>query len=213
MELFNPAIFNYCEAHTTEEDPILQHIERETFAKVLMPRMLSGKLQGKMLEMFSKMLSPASILEIGTYTGYSAICLAKGLAPSGKLITVDINGELEERVKTFFDKSGLSAKIDYRIGNALDIIPQLKGNFDMVFIDADKTNYNNYYSLLVDRINPGGLLLADNVLWSGKILLKNEKIDKDTKALVEFNRLVQADPRVENVLLPIRDGILMARKL
>src|SRR5690554_176277 len=213
MELFNPAIFNYCEAHTTEEDPILQHIERETFAKVLMPRMLSGKLQGKMLEMFSKMLSPASILEIGTYTGYSAICLAKGLAPSGKLITIDINGELEERVKTFFDKSGLSAKIDYRIGNALDIIPQLKGNFDMVFIDADKTNYNNYYSLLVDRINPGGLLLADNVLWSGKILLKNEKIDKDTKALVEFNRLVQADPRVENVLLPIRDGILMARKL
>lgn len=213
MELFNPAIFNYCEAHTTEEDPILQHIERETFAKVLMPRMLSGKLQGKMLEMFSKMLSPASILEIGTYTGYSAICLAKGLAPSGKLITVDINGELEERVKTFFDKSGLSAKIDYRIGNALDIIPQLQGNFDMVFIDADKTNYNNYYNLLVDRINPGGLLLADNVLWSGKILLKNEKIDKDTKALVEFNRLVQADPRVENVLLPIRDGILMARKL
>ena len=213
MELFNPAIFNYCEAHTTEEDPILQHIERETFAKVLMPRMLSGKLQGKMLEMFSKMLSPASILEIGTYTGYSAICLAKGLAPSGKLITIDINGELEERVKTFFDKSGLSAKIDYRIGNALDIIPQLKGNFDMVFIDADKTNYNNYYNLLVDRINPGGLLLADNVLWSGKILLKNEKIDKDTKALVEFNRLVQADPRVENVLLPIRDGILMARKL
>src|SRR5690554_3451082 len=131
MELFNPAIFNYCEAHTTEEDPILQHIERETFAKVLMPRMLSGKLQGKMLEMFSKMLSPASILEIGTYTGYSAICLAKGLAPSGKLITIDINGELEERVKTFFDKSGLSAKIDYRIGNALDIIPQLQGNFDM----------------------------------------------------------------------------------
>jgi len=213
MELFNPAIFTYCEEHTSEEDAILKHIERETYAKVLMPRMLSGKLQGKMLEIFSKMLAPTTILEIGTYTGYSAICLAKGLAPKGTLVTIDINGELEERVRESFDKSGLSAKIDYRIGHAMEIIPQLPGNFDMVFIDADKTNYNNYYELLVDRINPGGILLADNVLWSGKVLEKNGKIDKDTKALIAFNRLVQEDPRVENVLLPIRDGILMARKL
>lgn len=213
MELFNPEIFAYCEEYTSDEEAILKHIERETHAKVLMPRMLSGKLQGKTLELFSKMLSPTTILEIGTYTGYSAICLAKGLAPEGKLITLDINGELEEMVRGFFDKSGLSPKIDYRIGNALDIISQLEGNFDMVFIDADKTNYNNYYELLVERINPGGILLADNVLWSGKILAENEKIDKDTKALLEFNRLVQADPRVENVLLPIRDGIMMARKL
>jgi caffeoyl-CoA O-methyltransferase len=214
MEMFDPELFAYCEQHTSEEDPILKHIDRETHAKVLMPRMLSGKLQGKTLEMFSKMMSPKAILEVGTYTGYSAICLAKGLAPEGKLITLDINGELEEMVRGFFEKSGLSAKIDYRIGNALDIIPQLEGDFDLVFLDADKINYPNYYHLIVDRIRTGGIILADNVLWSGNVLVKEgEKIQKDTQALLDFNQMVTHDPRVENVLLPIRDGIMMIRKL
>lgn len=211
--MFDPALFVYCEQHTSEEDAVLKHIERETFAKVLMPRMLSGKLQGKTLELFSKMISPKLILEIGTYTGYSAICLAKGLAPEGKLITLDINGELEEMVRGFFEKSGLSAKIDYRIGNALDIIPKLEGDFDLVFLDADKINYPNYYHLIVNRIRPGGIILADNVLWSGNVLVKEgDKIQKDTQALLDFNQLVTDDPRVENVLLPIRDGIMMIRK-
>ena len=212
--MFDPELFAYCEQHTSEEDPILKYIDRETHAKVLMPRMLSGKLQGKTLEMFSKMMSPKAILEIGTYTGYSAICLAKGLSPEGRLTTLDINGELEEMVRGFFEKSGLSAKIDYRIGNALDIIPQLEGDFDLVFLDADKINYPNYYHLIVDRIRTGGIILADNVLWSGNVLVKQgEKIQKDTQALLDFNQLVNDDPRVENVLLPIRDGIMMIRKL
>lgn len=212
--MFNPELFAYCEQYTSEEDPILKHIERETHAKVLMPRMLSGKLQGKTLEMFSKMMSPKMILEIGTYTGYSAICLAKGLAPGGRLITLDINGELEEMVRGFFEKSELSAKIDYRIGNALDIIPLLEGDFDLVFLDADKINYLRYYELIVDRMGTGGVILADNVLWSGNVLVKEgDKIQKDTQALLDFNRSVTNDPRVENVLLPIRDGIMMIRKL
>lgn len=214
MEMFNPELFAYCEQHTSEEDPILKYIERETHAKVLMPRMLSGKLQGKTLEMFSKMMSPKLILEIGTYTGYSAICLAKGLAPEGRLITLDINGELEEMVRDFFDKSGLSANIDYRIGNALDIIPLLEEEFDLVFLDADKINYPHYYDLIVDRMRRGGIILADNVLWSGNVLVREgERIQKDTQALLDFNRTVTDDPRVENVLLPIRDGIMMIRKL
>lgn len=214
MELFDPALLAYCEEHSSPEDDILRHISRETHAKVLMPRMLSGHLQGKTLELFSKMLTPKVILEIGTYTGYSAICMARGLAPDGKLITLDINAELEDMVRGFFEQSGLSGKIDYRIGHALDILPGLEEAFDMVFIDADKQNYTHYYNLVVDRINPGGIILADNVLWSGKVLIQEgEKIHKDTQAILDFNRMVQEDPRVENVLFPIRDGIMIARKL
>lgn len=214
MELLDPALLAYCEAHSSPEDGILRHISRETHAKVLMPRMLSGHLQGKTLELFSKMLNPRVILEIGTYTGYSAVCMARGLAPDGKLITLEINAELEEMVRGFFDQSGLAAKIDYRIGDALDILPGLEEQFDMVFIDADKENYSNYYNLIVDRVNSGGIILADNVLWSGKVLAENgEKIHKDTQAILDFNRMVQEDPRVENVLFPIRDGIMIARKL
>jgi predicted O-methyltransferase YrrM len=179
-----------------------------------MPRMLSGHLQGKTLELLVKMLNPKTILEIGTYTGYSGICLARGLGKNGKLITLDINDELETMVRGFFDKSGLSSKIDYRLGNALDIIPTIEGNFDMVFIDADKANYIKYYELVVERVNPGGIILADNVLWSGKILVEEgKKIDKDTQAILDYNLMVQNDPRVENVLLPIRDGLMLARKL
>lgn len=214
MEFIPSELLAYCESHTSEEDDLLKHITRETHAKVLMPRMLSGKLQGKLLELFTKMLNPQVILEIGTYTGYSGICMARGLGEKGKLITLDINDELEPMVRSFFERSGLSAKIDYRLGNALETIPQLEGNFDIVFIDADKSNYINYYNLVVDRVNAGGIILADNVLWSGKVLVEpGKKTDKDTQALLDYNQMVQDDPRVENLLLPIRDGIMMARKL
>ncbi|WP_143962018.1 O-methyltransferase [Litoribacter populi] len=214
MEFISPELLAYCQDHTSPEDEILKHIDRETHARVLMPRMLSGQLQGKTLELFTKMLNPSVILEIGTYTGYSAVCMARGLSEKGKLITLDINDELEEMVRGFFEKAGLTDKIDFQLGNALELIPQLEGNFDMVFIDADKINYGLYYDLVIDRMNKGGIILADNVLWSGKILGNTgKKIDKDTQALINFNKMVQADPRVENVLLPIRDGIMMARKL
>ncbi|MBT0811842.1 class I SAM-dependent methyltransferase [Litoribacter ruber] len=214
MEFIDPALLAYCQDHTSPEDDVLKHIDRETHARVMMPRMLSGQLQGKTLELFTKMLNPSVILEIGTYTGYSAVCMARGLSHGGKLITLDINDELEEMVRGFFAKAGLTEKIDYRLGNALELIPELEGYFDMVFIDADKINYGKYYDLVIDRMNKGGIILADNVLWSGKILGNTEKkIDKDTQALIDFNKMVQEDPRVENVLLPIRDGIMMARKL
>jgi caffeoyl-CoA O-methyltransferase len=214
MEFIAPEILAYCEQHSSSEDDLLQHIKRETHAKVLMPRMLSGHLQGKILEFLVKMLNPKVILEIGTYTGYSGICMARGLGENGKLITLDINDELETMVRSFFQKSGLSHKIDYRLGNALDIIPTLEGNFDMVFIDADKSNYIKYYELVVERVNRGGLIITDNVLWSGKILGENgKKLDKDTQVIVDYNHLVHNDPRVENILLPIRDGLMLARKL
>jgi caffeoyl-CoA O-methyltransferase len=214
MEFISPDLLAYCEIHTSEEDELLRHITRETQAKVLMPRMLSGHLQGKTLELLVKLLQPKTILEIGTFTGYSGICMARGLGKDGKLITIDINDELEPMVRGFFAKGGLTDQIDYRLGNALEIIPTLEGNFDLVFIDADKINYINYYNLVVERLNPGGVILADNVLWSGKVVTTpDQKIDKDTKIILDFNQMVQQDKRVENVLLPIRDGLMLARKL
>lgn len=214
MEFIDPALLAYCEAHTSEEDALLKKITRETQAKVLMPRMLSGHLQGKMLEFFTKMIQPDTILEIGTYTGYSGVCLARGLKKGGKLITLDINDELETMVRGFFEESGLADQIDYRLGNALEIIPTLSGPFDLVFIDADKFNNANYFDLIIDKVRPGGIILTDNVLWSGKVLVaEGQKIDKDTKAILDFNDKIQNDPRVENVLLPIRDGIMMTRKI
>jgi predicted O-methyltransferase YrrM len=214
MEFIDEALLAYCEDHTSTEDQLLLKITRETRAKVLMPRMISGHLQGKMLELFVKMLQPKIILEIGTYTGYSGICMARGLATDGKLITLDINDELETMVRDFFEESGLSDQIDYRLGDALKLIPKIPGPFDLVFIDADKINYQRYYDLIIDKVPSGGIILADNVLWSGKILVKeDQKIDKDTQAILDFNAYVQADPRVENVLLPIRDGVMMARKI
>lgn len=212
MEFLPPEIQQYAEAHTSAENKILQKITRETFAKVLMPRMLSGNLQGQLLAVFSHMLKPQCILEVGTYTGYSAICLAQGLAPGGKLITLDINEELEDRVSGYFQEAGLADKIEYRIGNALDIIPQLTEKFDLVFLDADKENYLPYYHLLIDKVNAGGFIIADNVLWSGKVA-DSAKNDKDTAAVRAFNDFVQADNRVENILLPVRDGLMIARKL
>lgn len=207
-------LLNYCEQNSGSEDPLLQFIRRQTYLKVLKPRMLSGHLQGKILEILAKIIGAKNIVEIGTYTGYASIFLARGLAATGKLTTIDINEELEEMVQYFFNQSGLEDKIDYRIGDALEVIPTLSGPFDFVFIDADKRNYVNYYDLVVDKMKPGGLILADNILWSGKVLSKNrKKVDKDTATILAFNEKVNADQRVENVILPIRDGIMLARKL
>lgn len=214
MEFIDKALLAYCEAHTSPEDNLLKKITRETQSKVLMPRMISGHLQGKMLEFFAKMIHSELILEIGTYTGYSGICLARGLKQGGKLITIDINDELETMVRGFFEESGLSHQIDYKLGNARTILPDLDGPFDLVFIDADKFHYAEYFELVIDKVRPGGIILADNVLWSGKILVEeNQKIDKDTQAILDFNQKIQQDSRVENILLPIRDGVIMARKL
>ncbi len=210
MEFLPDDIADYIEAHTSQESDLLKKINRETHAKVMMPRMLSGQLQGRYLSMISHLLKPKNILEIGTYTGYSAICLAEGLAEDGKLTTLDINEELETWVRDYFQQAGLSEKIDYRIGNALTIIPTIDQQFDLVFIDADKENYSKYYDLVFDKVKVGGVILADNVLWSGKIT--KPKPDKDTRALLEFNAKVTNDTRVENVLLPLRDGIMMIRK-
>ena len=211
MEITPIEIQQYSELHTSEESPLLKSINRETSAHILQPRMLSGHLQGRLLAMISHMIKPNRILEIGTYTGYSALCMAEGLTETGKIITLDINEELEDRVRNYFDASEFKEKIDYRIGNALSIIPTLVDRFDLVFIDADKINYPNYYDLVFDKVRPGGFILADNVLWSGKILAPSP--DKDTRTIMAFNKKIQEDPRVENVLLPVRDGIMVVRKI
>lgn len=211
MDIINKDLQEYAEKHTTEETPLLKKINRDTHAQVLMPRMLSGQLQGRVLSMISCMVRPRVILEIGTYTGYSALCMAEGLQENGKLITIDINEELHDRVRAYFQEAGLDNLIDYRIGDATAIIPQIKENFDLVFIDADKENYARYFDLVIDRVNLNGIILADNVLWSGKVL--QQKVDKDTRAIIEFNEKVQRDERVENVLLPIRDGMMLMRKI
>ena len=214
MEFIAQEFLEYCDDHTSGEDDLLKKVTRETQLKVLKPRMLSGPLQGKMLEIFTKIINPKLAVEIGTYTGYSAICIARGLNDSAKLITMDINDELETMVRGFFEESGLADKIDYRLGKALDILPDIEGPIDLVFIDADKINNSKYFDLIIDKMSTGGIILADDVLWSGKVLVnKGQKIDKDTQAILDFNAKVQQDPRVENVLLPIRDGIMMARKL
>ncbi|MBL7892097.1 MAG: O-methyltransferase [Bacteroidia bacterium] len=213
MDFLDPAIEQYVIEHTQAEPDILQRLNRETNLKVLMPRMLSGHLQGRVLHMLSCMIKPKHILEIGTYTGYSAICLASGLVEGGKLITIDINSELEKMVRKYFDEAGVAAKIDYRIGNAMTIIPGVKEKLDLVFIDADKENYSNYYDLVFDKVNKGGFIIADNVLWSGKVLMDKAKMDKDTKAICEFNNKVHNDKRVEHVLFPVRDGLMVVRKI
>lgn len=211
MSIIPEELQQYVEQHTSPESDLLRRINRDTHAGVLRPRMLSGHLQGRLLAMISCMLLPQTILEIGTYTGYSALCMAEGLAEGGRLITIDINEELEDRVRATFAASSLADRIDFRIGNALKVIPELNETFDLVFIDADKENYSAYYDLVLPRVSEGGIILADNVLWSGKVL--QTKLDKDTKAIIEFNRKIQEDRRVENVLLPVRDGIMMIRKL
>lgn len=211
MEFIHPDIQHYAERHTSAESNLLQQINRDTHAQVLRPRMLSGHLQGRWLAMVSQMVRPSNVLEIGTYTGYSALCLAEGLLPEGKLITLDINEELEDKVRGYFNASDYAAQIDYRIGDARKIIPTLTETFDLVFIDADKESYSLYYDLVIGKLRPGGFILVDNVLWSGKVV--EVKQDKDTRNMIEFNRKIQDDHRIENVLLPIRDGIMMIRKV
>jgi predicted O-methyltransferase YrrM len=210
MDFIPEDLQKYIADHTSLESDLLKKITRDTHAKILMPRMLSGHVQGRFLAMISHLVKPASILEVGTYTGYSALCLAEGLTEGGQLVTIDKNEELENRVRDYFAEAGLSKRIDYRIGDAADIIPTLQLKFDLVFIDADKENYSKYYDLVFDKVNPGGLILADNVLWSGKVV--KAKPDKDTRALLEFNEKVKKDDRVECMLLPLRDGIMMIRK-
>ncbi|MFZ1806241.1 MAG: O-methyltransferase [Cyclobacteriaceae bacterium] len=211
MEFLDENILHYAESHSAQESDLLRKINRETHLSVLKPRMLSGHLQGRILSMISKMIQPDLILEIGTYTGYSALCLAEGLSSNGKLITMDINEELEDRVRGYFKESEFNNKIDYRIGDAKEIIPTLDAPIDLVFIDADKEGYSLYYDLVIDKMEKGGFIMADNVLWSGKVL--DTKPDKDTLAITQFNKKVSDDPRVEHVLMPIRDGIMVLRKI
>lgn len=210
MEFFPEALQAYCEAHSTPETKVLNDLNRKTNLDVLKPRMLSGHHQGAFLQMLSHMVQPEQILEIGTYTGYSGICLAQGLKEGGTLHTIDINEELEDLTQEFFQKAGIQNQVQQYIGNALEIIPELDASFDIVFIDADKINYSNYFDLVLPKLKPGGFIIADNVLWSGKVLEENS--DKDTEAIKAFNKKVAEDDRVENVLVPIRDGVLLVRK-
>lgn len=213
MDFLPKEIDAYSVAHTTSETEVLNDLNRQTNIQILQPRMLSGHLQGRVLSMLSHMIQPTNILEIGTYTGYSAICLAEGLKEDGKIITIDRNAELEDFASSYFEKANVSKKIDFRIGNAIEIIPALKEKFDLVFIDADKTNYSNYFDLLIDKLPSGAYIIADNVLWSGKVVRKVEEYDMETKAIAEYNEKIHNDPRVENILFPIRDGLMIARKL
>lgn len=213
MNFLPEPIEEYSHRFTSEEPELLAALNRHTQANVLQPRMLSGHLQGRFLSMISRMLKPRLILEIGTYTGYSALCLAEGLTENGILHTIDINEELETIANTYFKKAGKEKQISMHIGNALEIISALKGEFDLVFIDADKENYVNYFNLVIDRVRKGGIILADNVLWSGQVLKKKEEMDVETLALVTYAETVNDDPRVMNVLLPVRDGLMLTLKL
>ncbi|MFL5762511.1 MAG: O-methyltransferase [Bacteroidia bacterium] len=212
MEFIDEKIENYALAMSRPESEVLKKLNRETHARVMMPRMLSGHMQGNLLSMLSHMIRPKQILEIGTYTGYSGICLAEGLAEGGKLHTIDINEELEGMVRNFIAEAKMEKKISYYIGNALEVIPTLDEAFDLVFIDADKKNYAAYYDLVFDKVRSGGYIIADNVLWSGKVLDEQTKMDADTKAIHAFNLKVHTDDRVEQMLLPVRDGLMIARK-
>lgn len=211
MNFLDPLLSAYSEEHSTAEPPLLAELNRETHQKVLKPRMLSGASQGRFLAMISKLLQPKRILEIGTYTGYSALCLAEGLAEDGQLHTIDNNDELFSLAIGYFKKAGLESKIIMHLGHAQETVPQLKERWDLVFIDADKENYALYFDQVVPQMQPNGLIIADNVLWSGKVLQENDKKDKSTAALKAFNNKIQSDPRVENFLLPLRDGLMLCR--
>ena len=211
MDFLPKKIDDYILAHSQQEPQLLQELNRETWQKVLNPRMLSGEFQGRVLSMISKLIQPKTILEIGTYTGYSALCLAEGLAPNGELHTLDRNEELFDLQRAYFDKSPYKDQIHQHLGTALDLLPQFDQKFDLVFVDADKANYSNYFHLIIDKMNPGGIILSDNVLWSGKVVEALDHKDIDTAALLEYNRLLNEDPRLETVLLPIRDGLTLSR--
>lgn len=211
MEFINKEIEDYISNHTNKESDLLSKLNRETWAKVLMPRMLSGHIQGQVLSLFSNITNPTNIIEIGTYTGYSALCLAEGLKADGELHTIDINEEHTMVAEKYFNKSKFSKNINQHIGNAIDIIPKINKKFQLAFIDADKENYSNYFDLLIDKIDVNGIIIADNVLWSGKVT--KSTMDKETRELDSYNKKVNSDPRVENVLLSVRDGLMICRKI
>lgn len=212
MNTESSKINEYCENHSSTEPEVLRQISRDTYANLLKPRMLSGHLQGRLLSLISQILQPKNILEIGTYTGYSAICLAEGLAKGGKLITIEADEELESRIKSNIKLAGLSENIELKMGNALEVIPSIDVKFDLVFIDADKLNYIKYYDLVIEKLNVGGLIISDNVLWDGKVVELDKK-DTTTQLLRDFNAHVHNDNRTIKVLLPIRDGLFVSRKI
>lgn len=213
MHFISEDLENYVANHSQDEPELLAKLNRETYQKILQPRMLSGHFQGRVLSMLSKIIHPKHILEIGTYTGYATLCLAEGLAKDGTIDTIDINEELADFQKKYFDASKWKNQIFQHIGDAMDIIPNLNTKFDLVFIDADKENYINYFHLIVPMMSKGGIILSDNVLWSGKVIEELDPKDTSTKILVEYNELVKNDSRVETVLLPIRDGLTLSRVL
>lgn len=211
MDFLPKKIDQYVVAHSQKEPLLLQQLSKETWQKVLAPRMLSGHLQGRVLSMLSKLICPKNILEIGTYTGYSALCLAEGMQKNGKLHTIDNNEELFDFQRKYFDQSGFGDQIIQHLGNALEIIPKFSEEFDLIFIDADKSNYPNYLELLLPRVKSGAVILSDNVLWSGKVVEKVKEDDIDTQALLRYNKMLNENPRLETVLLPIRDGLTVSR--
>lgn len=211
MHFISEELEDYAAQHSENEPDLLQKLNRETHQKILQPRMLSGHFQGRVLSMIAKLVNPKNILEIGTYTGYAALCLAEGLAPGGELDTIDVNEELVDFQRKYFDLSDYKSQIHQHLGSALDIIPTLNKKFDLVFIDADKENYINYFNMIVPLMNKGGIILSDNVLWSGKVLEELKPNDISTKVLLEYNKLLKDDSRVETVLLPIRDGLTVSR--
>lgn len=204
---------NYIVAHSEAEPEILQQLTRETYQKILQPIMLSGPYQGRVLSMISKLKQPKTILELGTFTGYATLCLAEGLQKGGEIHTVDINEELVDFQRKYFDRSEYGNQIFQHLGNAINIIPKLDKTFDLIFIDADKPNYVNYFHLIIDKLNTGGIILSDNVLWHGKVVAPLDPKDASTKAVLDYNTLLKEDSRVETVVLPIRDGLTISRKL
>jgi predicted O-methyltransferase YrrM len=213
MHFISQELEEYIEQHSEKEPALLAALNKETYQKILLPRMLSGHFQGRVLSMLAKLIRPLTILEIGTYTGYSALCLCEGMQENGTLHTIDIKEELVDFQRKHFDKSPWGKQIIQHLGEAIDIIPTLEVKFDLVFIDADKENYLNYYELILPKMNKGGIILSDNVLWSGKVLEELQKNDVSTKVLLEYNSLLANDKRVETVLLPIRDGLTVSRVL
>ena len=211
MHFISQELEDYIEQHSEKEPQLLAALNKETYQKILLPRMLSGHFQGRVLSMLSKLIRPVNILEIGTYTGYSALCLCEGMQENGQLHTIDIKEELIDFQRKHFDKSPWGKQITQHLGEAVDIIPTLETKFDLVFIDADKENYINYFELIVPKMTKGGIILSDNVLWSGKVLEPLSPKDTSTKILLEYNKLLKEDPRVETVLLPIRDGLTVSR--
>ena len=212
MQILPEKLEDYVLKHSQEEPKLLKELSRETYLKIMQPRMLSGHYQGRLLSIISKLINPKNILEIGTYTGYSALCLAEGLKKSGELHTIDINEELYDFQRKYFDRSEFGNQIHQHLGNALDIVPSLNITFDLVFIDAEKENYIDYFNIIINKLNSGGVLLSDNVLWSGKVLDHTSQTDEATKSLVVYNKLLNEDERLESIILPIRDGLTISRK-